>query len=70
MDRPMGFNFCIDGEFLPDTYTNLMDSGRFNDFDVLMGSCAQEFPVGGPDGIPVEEFHKYLEEAFRTTSRT
>ncbi len=61
---PMSFSFCIDGEFLPDTYTNIMDNGKFNDFDVLMGSCAQEFPVAGPEGLPVEEFHKYLEEAF------
>jgi len=61
---PMSFSFCVDGQFLPDTYTNIMDSGKFNDFDVLMGSCAQEFPVGGKDGLSVEEFNKYLEEAF------
>ena len=59
-----GFSFCIDGEFLPEPYTDMMDAGKFNDFDVLMGSCAQEFPMAGPDGIPVADFEKYLEEAF------
>lgn len=61
---PMAFTFCVDGQFLPDTYTNIMDSGKFNDFDVLIGSCAQEFPVAGRDGLPLEEYYKYLEEAF------
>lgn len=59
-----GFAFCIDGEFLPERYSDWMDAGKFNDFDVLMGSCAQEFPVAGPDGLPVDEYYKYLEEAF------
>ena len=59
-----GFNFCIDGEFLPEPYTDLMDAGKFNDFDVLIGSCAQEFPMVGPEGISVEDYEKYLEDAF------
>lgn len=59
-----GFSFCVDGQFLPEAYQDFMDAGKFNDFDVLMGSCAQEFPVAGPQGLPVEDFHKYLEEAF------
>ena len=58
------FNFCVDGEFLPEDYFKLVTEGRFNDFDVLMGNCAQEFPAAGPEGIPVEEYYKYLEEAF------
>jgi len=59
-----GFAFCIDGEFLTDTYTNMMDSGNFNDFDVLMGNCAQEFPIF-PDGkMPLEDYYAYLEDAF------
>lgn len=59
-----GFSFCVDGQFLPEAYQDFMDAGKFNDFDVLMGSCSQEFPVAGPAGLPVEDFHKYLEEAF------
>ena len=59
-----GFSFCIDGEFLPENYGKFMDEGKFNDFDVLIGSCAQEFPIGGPDGIPLTEYNKYLEEEF------
>ena len=61
---PMSFMFCVDGEFLPDTYTNMIDSGNFNDFDVLIGSCAQEFPLRGKDGLSIEEYYKYLEESF------
>lgn len=59
-----GFSFCVDGEFIPKPYGQIMDNGEFNDFDVLMGSCAQEFPCVDPEKFTVEEFHKYLEEAF------
>ena len=59
-----GFTFCIDGEFLPERYSDWMDAGKFNDFDVLMGSCAQEFPVAGEEGLALADYHKYLEEAF------
>ncbi len=59
-----GFTFCVDGEFIPKPYSEIMDNGEFNDFDVLMGSCAQEFPAVDASKYTVEEFHKYLEEAF------
>lgn len=59
-----GFSFCVDGQFLPERYSDWMDAGRFNDFDVLMGSCAQEFPIGGEDGLPLDAYHRYLEESF------
>ena len=59
-----GFTFCVDGEFIPKPYTDIMDAGEFNSFDVLMGSCAQEFPAVKADEYSVEAFLKYLEEAF------
>ena len=59
-----GFSFCVDGEFIPKPYSEIMDNGEFNDFDVLMGSCAQEFPCVDPEKFTVEEFHAYLAEAF------
>ena len=43
--RGFGFTFCVDGEFLPKPYSEIMDGGEFNDFDVMIGSCAQEFPA-------------------------
>ena len=59
-----GFGFCVDGEFLPKRYSDIMDSGEFNDFDVLIGSCSQEFPCVDPEKFTVEEYMAYLEEAF------
>ena len=59
-----GFSFCIDGEFLPRPYGELMEAGDFNDFDVMIGSCAQEFPVGDPEALTKEAYEAYLEEAF------
>ena len=59
-----GFTFCVDGEFIPKPYSEIMEKGEFNDFDVLMGSCAQEFPAVKADEYSVEQFHQYLEEAF------
>ena len=59
-----GFGFCVDGEFLPKRYSDIMDSGEFNDFDVLIGSCSQEFPCVDPEKFTVEEYMTYLEEAF------
>ncbi|MBR0355744.1 MAG: carboxylesterase family protein [Oscillospiraceae bacterium] len=59
-----GFSFCVDGEFLPKRYSEIMDAGEFNDFDVMIGSCAQEFPCVDPEKFTVEEFHAYLEDAF------
>ena len=34
-----GFSFCIDGQFLPKPYAEIMEAGQFNDFDVMIGSC-------------------------------
>ena len=62
--NPAYFSFCIDGEYLPEKYTDIMEQGKFNDFDVMIGSCAQEFLVGSEDGIPVERYEKILEEYF------
>lgn len=59
-----GFTFCVDGKFLPERYIDAIDSGRFNDFDVLIGSCAQEFPVIPGGKMPLEDYHQYLAEAF------
>lgn len=59
-----GFSFCVDGEFLPERYSDWMDAGKFNDFDVLMGSCAQEFPLPGEEGLSLEEYEEYLKDAF------
>ena len=59
-----GFSFCVDGQFLPKRYTDIMDAGEYNDFDVMIGSCAQEFPAVDPSKYTVEEFNKYLEETF------
>lgn len=59
-----GFGFCVDGLFLPKRYSQIMDAGEFNDFDVLIGSCAQEFPCVDPARFTVEEYMAYLKEAF------
>lgn len=59
-----GFSFCVDGQFLPKPYSDIMDAGEFNDFDVLIGSCAQEFPCADPETFTVEEYYAYLDEAF------
>ncbi len=60
----MAFNYCIDGWFLPDRIHDIMERGEFNDVDVLMGSCAQEFPIGGADGISLEKYNDYIDNAF------
>ena len=59
-----GFSFCVDGEFLPKRYSDIMDAGEFNDFDVMIGSCAQEFPCVDAEKFTVEEYMAYLDEAF------
>ena len=59
-----GFSFCIDGQLLPKPYGELMEAGEFNDFDVMIGSCAQEFPAADPEKFTLEEYEKYLAEAF------
>ena len=61
---PFGFTFCIDGKFLPEKYSDAIDNGRFNDFDVMIGSCSQEFPAVDPKKYSVEEYYTYLETAF------
>ena len=61
---PMYFTYCVDGQFLPDKYETILESGRFNDFDVMIGSCAQEILPGGEEGIPVELYEKKIAELF------
>lgn len=60
----MAFNFCIDGYFLPESVQDIMESGKFNDVDVMIGVCSQEFPVAGAKGLPLEDYDKYLQTAF------
>ena len=62
--RGWGFTFCVDGEFIPKTYSEIMDAGEFNDFDVLMGSCAQEFPAVNNKEYTLEQFNEYIDDAF------
>lgn len=59
-----GFTFCIDGQFLPESYFDIMESGKFNDFDVLIGSCSQEFPCVDAATFTVEAYNAYLAESF------
>ncbi len=56
--------FCIDGEFLPENYYERITAGKINDFDVMIGSCAQEWLVRRGKGLPLEEYHKHLRTAF------
>lgn len=58
-----GFSFCVDGELLPEHYPDWMEALKFNDFNVMMGSCGQEFPVVKGE-FTVDDLHKYLEEGF------
>ena len=41
-----------------------MENGEFNDFDVMIGSCAQEFPAVKADEYSIEKYHEYLKDAF------
>lgn len=59
-----GFSFCVDGEFIPKRYTDIMDDGEYNDFDVMIGSCAQEFPAVKKEEYTLEQYDAYLKEAF------
>lgn len=59
-----GFTFCVDGEFIPKPYSEIMDEGEFNNFDVMIGSCAQEFPAVKADEYSLELFDAYLKENF------
>ncbi len=58
------FNFCVDGEFVPDEIPAMMERGEFNAFDVMMGNCSQEFPVAGPEGMTAEKFNAYIDGAY------
>lgn len=62
--RHFGFTFCVDGHFLPKPYSEIMENGEFNNFDVLMGSCAQEFPVINPKDYSVKQYLEYLDKEF------
>ncbi len=59
-----GFNFCVDGKFLPKPYKEIMENKEYNDFDVMIGSCAQEFPCVKKDEYTLEQYDAYLKEAF------
>ncbi|MCF0115945.1 MAG: carboxylesterase family protein [Erysipelotrichaceae bacterium] len=59
-----GFSFCVDGEFIPKKYSDIMENGEYNNFDVLIGSCAQEFPCVNAETYTLEEYNAYLEDAF------
>lgn len=61
---PHAFGFCVDGVFLPKTYEEMIDSGEFNDFDVMIGSCAQEFPCVDVASFTVEDYRQWLREEF------
>lgn len=60
----MTFNLSIDGYFLPEDIRDIMENGKFNDVDVLMGNCSQEFPVAGKEGIELSKYNEYLEKTF------
>lgn len=63
--RALGnIRFCIDGEFLPENYYEMLTAGKINDFDVMIGSCAQEWLERGGKGLPLKEYHAHLEDAF------
>jgi len=60
-------NFCIDGYFLPDTPWNILNSGKFNDMNVLVGATSEEFGSFGPlDKQKTEPalFEKYVRVVF------
>lgn len=59
-----GFSFCVDGKFIPKRYAEIIDAGEFNDFDVMIGSCAQEFPCVDPAKFTLEDYDAYLQDAF------
>lgn len=61
---PFAFGFCVDGVFLPGEYEALIDSGEFNDFDVMIGSCAQEFPCVDVETFTAEDYRQWLGEEF------
>lgn len=58
--------FCVDEDFLPENYFEMLTSGKLNDFDVMIGGCAQENPVRGGAGLPLTEFHQHLKRLFPT----
>ena len=61
---PMYFTYCIDGEFLPEPYEKMLEGGNFNDFDVMIGSCAQEILPGGEEGIPTDLYEEAVARLF------
>lgn len=56
--------FCVDGEFLPRNYYEMLTAGEINDFDVMIGSCAQEAPCNNGNGLPVEIYRDHLQRVF------
>lgn len=63
-----GIRYCVDGRFIPGNYQELLAQGKFNHFDVMMGSCAQEMPVCRGNGLPVDEYYSYLDKTFPNES--
>ena len=61
---PHAFSFCVDGAFLPKPYEEMIDNGEFNDFDVMIGSCAQEFPCVDAASFTTEAYQQWLAEEF------
>lgn len=56
--------FCVDGEFLPRNYYDMLSEGRINPFDVMIGSCAQEAPVCRGEGLAVEDYQRHVKALF------
>jgi para-nitrobenzyl esterase len=60
----MTFNLSIDGYFLPEDIRDIMENGKFNDVDVMIGNCSQEFPVSGKEGVELSKYNEYLKNTF------
>ena len=42
----------------------MLEGGNFNDFDVMIGSCAQEILPGGEEGIPTDLYEEAVARLF------
>lgn len=56
--------FCIDGEFLPRNYYDMLADGEINDFDVMVGSCAQEAPCNHGKGLDMAVYESHVKRLF------
>lgn len=59
-----GFNYSVDGWFLPETPAEALEAGRFNDFEVMVGNTSQEFWWGLANGVEREKYEKFVDEKF------